>query len=506
MADAPANSEDIVSKPMLIGIDVGTTAVKAALYDLDGNAERIFARPYPSRRSPPNLVEQDPADWMAHVQAALAELADGLQAGQLQGVGLCSQVNTHVFVGEDGRALMPAIIWQDGRCAEVAAGLDAKVSEAEKIGWWGAPLPIDASHVLARMEWVKRHRPEVWRMTRWVMAPKDYCILQLTGEAVTDPMASFGVIDQSLDYIDGLVDLVDGARQRLAPLRRFVDPAGRIRQGMAGAGTPMVTGTMDAWSGLFGAGALHDGDGLYLSGTSEILGIVSERKLPVPGVIAFPRCENITLHAGPTQAGGASIAWLANLLSKPPTELSALAATVDRSRLTSVFLPHLQGERAPVWNIDARASFSGVDSSMGPAEFAVATMEGVAFSVRLAVDSLRKSADCMPEVFNAAGGGMASDIWCQIRADILGRPLRRLRNLDAGVLGAAVLAGAGVGLFTSLAEAAARLVATDRMFEPDARLADRYAYGYGKYLELYRQLEAFNADLAMYGRKQSGQE
>lgn len=489
-----------MSKPMLIGIDVGTTAVKAALYDIDGNAERTFARPYPSHRRPPNVVEQDPDDWMIHVQAALAELTAGLQPEQLHGIGLCSQVNTHVFVDENGNALMPAIIWQDGRCAEVAAELDAKVSEADKIGWWGAPLPIDASHVLARMEWVKRHRPDIWRKTRWVMAPKDYCILQLTGEAVADPMASFGIIDQSLTYIDSLVGLVDGARERLAPLRRFADSAGRIRDGLPGADTPMVTGTMDAWSGLFGCGALQDGDGMYLSGTSEILGIVSQHKIPIPGVIAFPRCEDITLHAGPTQAGGASIAWLANLLSKSPTDLSALAETVDRSRLTPIFLPHLQGERAPIWNINTRASFSGVDSSMGPAEFAVATMEGVAFSVRLAVNSLQQSADCIPKVFNAAGGGMASDIWCQIRADILGKPLRRLKNLDAGVLGAAVLAGTGAGLFSSLPEAASRLVVTDRMFEPDSRLADRYAYGYGKYLELYRQLETFNADFV--ARKQ----
>lgn len=489
-----------MSKPMLIGIDVGTTAVKAALYDIDGRAEQSFARPYPSHRRPPNLVEQDPADWMELVQAALHELTDGLAAGQLQGIGLCSQVNSHVFVGADGRALMPAIIWQDGRCAEVAAELDARVSEADKIGWWGAPLPIDASHVLARMAWVKRHRPDVWQKTRWVMAPKDYCILQLTGKAVADPMASFGVIGQGLAYIDSLVGLVDGARERLAPLRRFADTAGTIGNGLPGAGTPMVTGTMDAWSGLFGAGALSDGDGLYLSGTSEILGIVSARTRPTPGVIAFPRCEGITLHAGPTQAGGASIAWLSNLLTKSPAELSALAETVDRSRLTPVFLPHLQGERAPIWNIHARASFSGVDSSMGPAEFAVATMEGVAFSVRLAVDSLEQSAGCAPEIFNAAGGGMASDIWCQIRADVLGRPLRRLKNLDAGVLGAAVLAGTGAGLFSSLPEAASRLVVTDRMFEPDRSLAERYAYGYGKYRELYRRLEEFNADLAGYGR------
>ncbi|UVC09270.1 carbohydrate kinase [Rhizobium sp. TH2] len=484
----------------LIGIDVGTTAVKAALYDIRGQALKTYAQSYPMHRTPPDRVEQDPADWMTHVLAALGHLTEGLGDGQLQGVGLTSQVNSHVFVDENGKELMPAIIWQDGRCAGVAAEIDAHLDVAEKIGWWGAPLPVDASHVLARMEWVRRNRPEIWAKTRWVMAPKDYCILQLTGEVVADPMASFGVIDQSLAYIESLIALVDGARGRLAPLRPFTAAAGRIKAGLPGAGALLVTGTMDAWAGVVGAGAVNDGDGLYLSGTSEILGVVSKTKMPVPGVIAFPRCEEITFHAGPTQAGGASIAWLSNLLGRTPADLSALASDFDRSRMPPIFLPHLQGERAPVWNASARASFSGVDSSMGPAEFTVAVMEGVAFSARLSMDALQKSADVVVENYRAAGGGMGSDIWCQIRADVLGKPVMRLKNLDAGVLGAAILAGVGTGLFSSIRQAAAALVAIDRSFEPDASLAARYDYAYGKYRELYGQLEAFNAELVAHSR------
>ncbi|KRB60092.1 hypothetical protein ASE04_25590 [Rhizobium sp. Root708] len=482
---------------MLIGIDVGTTAVKAARFDMRGNVERSYARHYPTRRQAPHAVEQDPDDWMVHVQAALQELSDGLAPGQLQAIGLCSHVNSHVFVAADGEVLMPAIIWQDGRCAEVAAELDAQVTEQDKIKWWGAPLPVDASHVLSRMEWVKRYRPDVWQKTRWVMSPKDYCILQLTGKAVADPMTSFGVVDRDLRYIDSLIGLVDGAAERLAPISAFTSIAGRIKPGMPASGTPMAVATMDAWSGLFGCGAIREGDGFYLSGTSEVLGIISGERNPEPGVIAFPRCEAITLHAAPTQAGGASMAWLSTLLGRSPTELSALAAQVDRHQMMPVFLPHLQGERAPVWNIHARASFSGIDSAMGPAEFTVSMMEGVAFSVRMALDSLQRSAGVVPQILSSAGGGMGSDVWCQIRADVLGKPLHRRKNLDAGVLGAAVLAGAAASVFPSLADAAAQLVVTERTFEPNPSLAERYAYGYEKYRELYRQLEAFNRDLVL---------
>jgi len=484
-----------VSGPKLIGIDVGTTTVKAARVDLNGMVERSYASRYDTTRRAPNIVEQDAGDWIAHVQAALRELVDGLAQGELQAVGLCSHVNSHVFVAADGTPLMPAFVWQDGRCGGVAAELDSLVREEDKLKWWGAPLPIDASHVLSRMEWVKRYRPDVWRRTRWVLSPKDYCIMQLTGEVVADPMASFGVVDQNLDYIADLIDLVGGAFERLAPVRPFTSVAGVIKPGLPAAGTPMVVATMDAWSGLFGSGVLDQGDGLYLSGTSEVLGIVSEQKHPESGVIAFPRCEGITLHAAPTQAGGASMAWLSNLLGRTPNELSNLAAGINRHSTVPIFLPHLQGERAPLWNINARASFSGIDASMGPADFTVAMMEGVAFSARMAIESLQRSAGTIPVALKTAGGGMGSDIWCQIRADILARPLHRRQNLDAGVLGAAVLAGTGAQLFSSIADAAAQLVVTERVFEPDCSLREHYDYRYAKYKELYRQLEVFNLEM-----------
>ena len=139
---------------MLIGIDVGTTAVKAALFDLMGNAVRTYSQRYPTKRPMSGHAEQDPADWMRLVLGALSELAGCVPAGSIQAIGLCSQVNTHVFVDESGRALLPAFTWQDGRCAEEAAHLDALVSTEDKLSWWGAPLPIDASHVLSRMAFV----------------------------------------------------------------------------------------------------------------------------------------------------------------------------------------------------------------------------------------------------------------------------------------------------------------------------------------------------------------
>lgn len=468
---------------MLIGIDVGTTAVKAALFDDRGQVLKSFGQRYLTSRPTPGHVEQNAEDWMRLVHVALQEFkTDGIHA-----LGLCSQVNTHVFVDANGQALLPAMTWQDGRCANEAAMLDAQISIEEKLMWWGAPLPIDASHVLSRMAYVARHHPDVWANTRWVMAPKDYCLFHLTGEVVTDPMTAFGIVDGNLNLIRRLPELVPGAAERLPPLAPFTKVVGKLRDG-----TPVVTGTMDAWSGMFGAGVCEDGQALYLSGTSEILGIVSTQKLPVPGVIAFPRCEGITLHAGPTQSGGASVEWLSRLLGKSAVELSELAASADTAKPLPLFLPHLEGERAPLWDINARASFAGLNSTMGAAEVSRAVFEGVAYSARLAMESLEASACLRPVEINHSGGGASSDIWCQIRADVLGRPIKRMKMRDAGVLGAALMAGVGAGVFGSLREAAKEFVMVDRVFEPDTREIARHDVGFDKYKLLYRQLKSVN--------------
>jgi len=320
---------------------------------------------------------------------------------------------------------------------------------------------------------------------------EDYCIFKLTGEAVADPMSAFGVVDQTLAYIPELLALVPGAAERLPSLRSLTSPIGCVRDGLPGVGLAMVTATMDAWAGMLGAGAVRDGDAAYLSGTSEVGAIVSLQRIPTPGVIAFPDCEGITLHAGPTQAGGASVAWLGALLGRSAEDISALAAISDPARPAPTFLPHLEGERAPLWDIEARASFSGLDTSMGPPEMARAVLEGVAYSVRLLFGALEASSGCNVTLLHHAGGGARSDVWCQIRADVLNRAIERKVGLDSGVIGAAMLAGVGAGVFASIGEAAANLVRSDRIFEPVATRRALYDEGFAHYLDLYSRLKGF---------------
>ena len=231
----------------LIGIDVGTTATKAVLIDLSGQRLAEFARPYPISRVTPGAAEQDPADWMRSVLDALAGFAAQHDLGGLAGIGICSQVNTHVFVDAAGDAIRPAITWQDARPAIDAAAIDAQVTAEDKLAWFGGPVPIDASHALSRIAFVARTEPEIFARTRHVLLPKDYCVLQLTGAVASDPISAVGLVDRS-GYVAPLLDLVHRAADLLPPLFGFTHIAGRVRPGLPCAGTPVVVGAMDARS------------------------------------------------------------------------------------------------------------------------------------------------------------------------------------------------------------------------------------------------------------------
>ena len=481
----------------LIGIDIGTTSVKAVLLAASGQRLAAFSRPYPTARPAPGLVEQDAADWLALVIAALESFQAHPGCGQVQAIGFTSQVNTHVFTDAAFAPLRPAIVWQDGRAAAAGAAIDAQIGLAEKTALLGAPIPVDASHALARISWLARHDPVALRRSAHVFAPKDFCIARLTGRVAADPVSSVGLVGTDLAYAGALIALVPGAARLLPPLLDPLSVVGPILPGLPLAGTPVVLGTMDAWASLFGVGVAEPGQAMYLSGTSEVLGLISPTRVPVPGVITFPQWAGITLHAGPTQAGGASLDWLGRVLGRGVTEMAAMAAMAAPVAATSpVFLPHLQGERAPLWDMQAKGAFAGLTGATGPAELVTAVMEGVAFSARLALEALEQAGAVRAPVIQAGGGGMAPDIWCQIRADVLGRPLLRMQALAAGAVGAADMAGVGAGLMPGLVQAAQHLVRQDRIFQPDPAAAARADLRFQLYGQLYHQLRGVNAALA----------
>jgi xylulokinase len=234
-------------------------------------------------------------------------------------------------------------------------------------------------------------------------------VMRLTGAALSDPISAIGLVGRTGEYANELLDLVPRAHELLPELRPCHSVAGRARPGLPCAGVPVVVGTMDAWGGMFGIGVARDGQAMYQSGTSEILGIVSPVVNPTPGIIVFPSYRGMVLHAAPTQSGGAALDWFSSVVGKHPAQLSAEIANTAASDAVPLFLPHLHGERAPLWDANSRGVFARIDSRTGLAEMTRSVMEGVAYSARLAFEALQRSSAQSPSVANIGGGGARSD-------------------------------------------------------------------------------------------------
>lgn len=463
----------LMSSDYLIGIDIGTTSVKSSLFDKSGVVVKHIRVEYPTRYPEASFVEQNPQDWMDAIHSALSSFLPLANSDNVRSIGITSQVNTHVFCDKSMHVLAPAMVWNDGRAAQQATMLDGQVDNQQRLDWWGAPMPIDASHALSRMRWMQEQHPDLWNKTKHVLLPKDYCIWQLTGELVSDPWSNIGLVDQELEYIPDLLRLVSGAAGLMPPVRKMTDIAGVVNSDLPFSGVPVAVGTMDAWAGVFGVGVHSHGECVYLSGTSEVLGIVSDTIHPTPGVLVMPRNHDITMHIGPTQSGGASQLWFCRLFGLEPQDMAQLA---DQHRQTGkavpLFLPHLQGERAPIWDSAARGVFIGLESATDRNALACSVYEGVACSARWLLESLQQSSGICPGSINVGGGGFRSDVWNQIRADILGVNLSRVAVTDPGTLGAAGIGAIASGMYHSVQEAFDDMVVFDRHYEPNPSLAD----------------------------------
>lgn len=479
-----------VNDALVMGIDVGTTTVKGLVFNLKG--EELFSHrlTYPTCRPRPDWVEQDPYDWLRCITAIIHEAVKQIDINKLCGMGICSQVNTHVFVGSNGEPLRQAINWQDTRCADVALKLEQKTRENNMY------MEIDASSLLSRAEWLKIHEPDIWKETRWILSPKDYCVMKLTGQVGSDGLSSVGLVKDPSTYDDRAIALVDGLAERLPCLKPITNIAGNCIDPALPHNCPLVTGTMDAWASLYGSGLSGPGRGFQISGTSEIVGLLSAESHPTPGVVSFPRVDNLYLHAGPTQAGGDALTWLSHTLEKDINTMLEEAIARAQLQVPLVFLPYLMGERAPLWDAKARATFCGLTKNHTQADMTLAVFEGVGFSARHLTEELEKAAGFTCKSLCLSGGAADIDLWCQIKADTMGRTLQRLENINTGPLGAALMAMKGIGAYDSMQHAMVSTVRVGKTFEPDASKRDWYDALYRIYRDMYSSLTSVFSNIS----------
>jgi xylulokinase len=484
----------VTDSDLLLGIDVGTTAVKVAAFTAAGERVAAHVVSYPVHRPRPGWAEQDPLDWwrgcLRGIRAVLAEVG----TGKVRAIGLVSQVNTHLLAAADLRVLSPAIIWQDQRCAQDARELDARFDLADKIRIWGALVTLDASFAGARAAYFARTDPAKWAEARWLLSPKDFIGAKLTGRVATDLLSGVRIAGQDgyLPEATALVEGLAGKLPEILPAEAVLGPCVVPEL----AGVDVVVGTMDAYGDVFGSRGTEPGRGLISCGTSLVVAGASTRSVPAPGIVSFPPRDGVYVHAGPTQAAGDAVRWWAHAGGRTLDEVFAAAA---HGVPGVVFTPYLSGERAPLWDADVRGGFLGLSATTTQADLARAVLTGVAMSARHVLEGVEQACGAPLDTVAFVGGGARSDLWAQLHADVLNRPIERLRVVDTAVLAAALLGAVGAGIQPDIGTAAAGAVTTERVFTPAsdastlAPLYQAYRASYAGLRETHALLKEFRA-------------
>jgi xylulokinase len=487
-------------KDVVIGLDIGTSSVKAAGFDLRGRLLGRAAEPVATQFPHPGWVEQEPADWWKAACIVLEKLLNGIHPDRVAAVGLSGQCPTHALVDTECRPIGWAILWQDQRAVEEAAWLAQNITSSQALHWVGSSFLADATCPPARLLWLKNHRREDWERAVAVLQPKDFIALQLTGKLATDRHSAYCLLNPQNDSyekdffaaLDLQVEKLPAALPPTAVVGHVTGAAGQTTK--LAPGTPVVIGTIDAYCDNLAGGISCPGRAVDVAGTSEIISLNIEAKISAEGV--FPaELGDCKFLCGPTQAGGDTLRWLSkaffsengSVIDYERLELEAAGAPAGCEGL--VFLPYLNGERAPLWDASARGAFIGLTFLHDRRHFTRAAYESVGFAIRHILEIAEMAAGRQAEEMVICGGGSRSRFWNQVKADILQKPVRPTAVTETGCLGAAILAAVGAGLYPDIESACKNMIVFLDPFIPDPSLKDLYGSLYKVYRNCHPVLQ-----------------
>ena len=469
---------------MFVGLDLGTSSLKVILVDED---ERVLGErsvPLTVQRPRDGWSEQDPDTWIAAARQALGGLGD---LSGVEAIGLSGHMHGATLLGGDDRPLRPCMLWNDTRAHAEAAALDADPRFRVTTGTIVFP-----GFTAPKVEWVRRHEPDVFAATARVLLPKDALRLWLTGEAVSEMSDAAGTawLDTGArDWSDDLLAACRLTRDHMPRLVEGSEPSGTLRADVAAElglpRVPVAGGAGDNAAAAIGAGVVADGAAFLSLGTSGVLAAAASAYRPDPATAVHTFCHAIPgawLQMGVILAATDALEWLSRLTGRPAAALATGALTAPAR---TVFLPYLGGERTPHDDASIRGQFLHLDHATDAPAAARAVMEGVAYAFADCRDALAAAGTRIDRAL-ATGGGARSDAWLAILTTTLGIPLDVPASREFGAaLGAARLARMAAGADPSIAlpPAIARAV------EPDATLAPAFAEGHARYRAAYAALK-----------------
>jgi xylulokinase len=480
-----------------LGIDVGTSGVKAILIDEWGKVLGDATAPAKEPVRPkPGWSEQDPADWWSATLAAVDKLGKAYpgEMATVRGIGLSGHMHGATLLDKEDNVLRPAILWNDGRssaeCLEMEAACPSLREIAGNIAMPGFTAP--------KIAWVRKHEPEIYARIAKVLLPKDYVRLLLTGEYVSEMSDAAGTLWLDVgkrDWSDTLLAVTGLNRSHMPSLVEGSASSGDLkpdlaaRWGMMGK-VVVAGGGGDNAASACGIGAIRPGEGFVSVGTSGVLFVSNDRFRPNTAGAVHAFCHAIpnTWHQmGVILSATDSLNWLAHTSGQDAAKLSGEAEAQFTGPGEEIFLPYLSGERTPHNNANARGSLVGLSHLSTPARLAQAVMEGVAFAFR---DSQRVLSDAGTSIDRllAVGGGSRSALWLKIIASNLNMEIALPEDGDfGGALGAARLglcAATGADPNTIMTMPGIKTV-----IAPDKALAAAYTDQYARYRALYPAIE-----------------
>lgn len=481
---------------LLLGIDLGTTGCKAAVYDEEGRLLGESYLEYGLITLSPTMIEQDAEAWWRLTCQAIAQALAAARAPReaVRGLAVSSQGISFVLLDRQGNVLGNAINWLDSRASEETKAILARYPEEKLFAITGKRA--SPFYVLPKLLWLQRHHPDLWRKTRKVLMGHDYLLYRFCGKGVTDHSMAGGTMLYDLQALDWSAELLDAfhiPREILPDIHWAGTPVGTLRPEVAqelGLRPDVVVtvGGQDQKCAALGAG-IQDGMATLSLGTASAITQIMDRaqvdpQMRVP-TFTFVMPQRWVLE-GVISTGAGSLRWYRDTIcpGTPYTLLDEEAAQVPPGADGVFFYPHLSGAGSPHWQSRARGTFHGMSLATTRAHLTRAILEGVAYQMRENLAVTEEVGGAVREAI-VFGGGAKSALWREIIGDVINRPLAWTRTVETANLGAAMLAGLGSGVFATLAQARAVMVGELVYRDP---VPEKVAV-YAKLYEEYRRIE-----------------
>jgi sugar (pentulose or hexulose) kinase len=504
---------------LLIGLDVGTTSVKAGLYGASGEQLGSAAEEYRLDHPGPDRAELDPEIYWTATRAAIGGVlaVAGVDPEAVAAIAVSSQGETVIAVDEQGRPLAPALVWLDNRATDEAQEIARRFDDATIYAVTGVPSVI-ATWTACKILWWRRHEPDVFERAARFLFVEDFILHRLTGRFVTEGSVActsllYDIVERR--WWEPMLEVIGTDQGRLAELVAPGAVVGTLAPSAAAAlGLParalVVAGGMDQCAGAVGVGNVgpdvvseSSGGALTLQASVDHHGGDPTRQTPVYIHSAPERY----LYCPVCPTGGMALTWFRNQFGADEVAraqredgsaydlLTALAAPISPGADGLVMLPHLMGAFSPEYEPGARGAFYGFTLHHGKAHFVRAVLEAVAFMLRRNLELLA-GAGAQAREIRSHGGGARSTLWNQIKADVCGLPVVTLQGEDAAIRGDAMLAGVAAGVYPDLAAAAAVMVRIGERYPPDPAAHQAYEAAYARYIQLFEALRPMYSDTA----------